>query len=113
MFKLKSSNGNSKSSSWTHLNGNHPHSITSNDSTTDKPSIKEGHVIGIELLLSLEKILYEAKRAGEQSREQQLQEEVADQWRMVVTIYDRIMFVVFLIGILAITLWFLTIGFRE
>ena len=59
------------------------------------------------LVESLDRILKEVQQGGEQMREQERLVDVADQWRMVIAIYDRLLFVAFLIAILSITLWFL------
>ena len=61
------------------------------------------------LVESLDKILKEVQRAGERIKEQEKLDEAADQWRMVVAVCDRLLFVAFLIGILVITVWFLTL----
>ena len=59
------------------------------------------------LVESLDRILKEVQQGGERMREQERLDDVADQWRMVIAIYDRLLFVAFLIAILSITLWFL------
>ena len=61
------------------------------------------------LVESLDEILKEVQRAGERIKEQEQLDEAADQWRMVVAVCDRLLFVAFLIGILVITVWFLTL----
>ena len=61
------------------------------------------------LVESLDKILKEVQRAGERIKEQEKLDEAADQWRMVIAVCDRLLFVAFLIGILVMTVWFLTL----
>ena len=59
------------------------------------------------LVESLDRILKEVQKGGERMREQERLGDVADQWRMVIAIFDRLLFVAVLIAILSITIWFL------
>ena len=71
---------------------------------------READVEGLDRLVeSLENIFIEVWKAGERIRAQERLDKVADQWRMVVAVCDRLLFVVFFSGILAITLWFMSI----
>ena len=76
--------------------------------TGDKPTL-DGFPGTAHLMLALDRILDEVQIAGERSKEKEHQDAVADQWHMVAAVYDRILFVAFFIGILVITVWFLTI----
>ena len=60
-------------------------------------------------LESLENIYKLVQKADTRIKAQERLDEVADQWRMVVAVCDRLLFVVFFSGILAITLWFMSI----
>ena len=75
---------------------------------------READVEGLDRLVdSLENIFIEVWKAGERIRAQERLDEVADQWRMVVAVCDRLLFVVFLSGILVITLWFISIEWNA
>ena len=65
------------------------------------------------LLESLESIYKLVQKADTRIKAQERLDEVADQWRMVVAVCDRLLFVVFLSGILVITLWFISIEWNA
>ena len=65
------------------------------------------------LLESLENIYKLVQKADTRIKAQERLDEVADQWRMVVAVCDRLLFVVFLSGILVITLWFISIEWNA
>ena len=65
------------------------------------------------LLESLENIYKLVQKADRRIKAQERLDEVADQWRMVVAVCDRLLFVVFLSGILVITLWFISIEWNA
>lgn len=58
---------------------------------------------------ALEKILLEMSSSQEKHKLAEKKEEIAEQWRHVAAMYDRILFVVFLLVIFGITAWFLTL----
>ena len=118
-------------SQWISFQGD-PHSITVNSLSGEEDSILwngahsnnnqlntkrgadiEGLSPGDKLLESLESIYKLVQKADTRIKAQERLDEVADQWRMVVAVCDRLLFVVFLSGILVITLWFISIEWNA
>ena len=62
---------------------------------------------------SLENICILVQKADIRVKARERLDEVANQWRMVVAVCDRLLFVVFLSGILVITLWFISIEWNA
>ena len=65
------------------------------------------------LLESLENIYKLVQKADTRIKARERLIEVAAQWKMVVAVCDRLLFVVFLSGILVITLWFISIEWNA
>ena len=97
-----------------------------NDSTADQSSEDSGlslkYADGINtnsredssasnmMMLTLKSMLTEMKRKREKKIQIQKQEDIAEQWKHVAAMYDRILFVVFICVILGITIWFLSLN---
>ena len=88
---------------WNGANSNNNQFHTKREANTEGLSPRD------KLLESLENIYKLVQKADTRIKAQERLDEVADQWRMVVAVLDRLLFVVFFSGILAITLWFMSI----
>jgi len=63
----------------------------------------------VAIALTLNEILKEMRTVKTKRRASQHQEDIAEQWRHIAAMYDRILFVIFIIVILGITIWFVTL----
>lgn len=58
---------------------------------------------------TLKCILDEMRLVRTRRKAMERQEIIADQWRRIAAMYDRILFICFMISIIGITVWFLTL----
>lgn len=61
------------------------------------------------ILAALKTISREMEDIRERKKVTEQKENITEQWKKIAAMYDRILFVAFLICILGITLWFLTL----
>lgn len=53
-------------------------------------------------------ILDEFQTSSNKIREAKMQDDIAEQWRYIAAMYDRVLMVIFMLLIFSITLWFVT-----
>lgn len=58
--------------------------------------------------ITLGHILDELQMSSNKIREAKMQDDIAEQWRYVAAMYDRVLMVIFMLLIFSITLWFVT-----
>ena len=61
------------------------------------------------IMETLKCILEEMRLVRKRRKDMERQDIIADQWRRVAAMYDRILFIAFMISIIGITIWFLTL----
>ena len=82
--------------------------------TSNEISIAEEIPPEFETLESLEYLLYKLLKERKESKElEEKQEKTAQLWRNMTAMYDRVLLTVFLLTILVITVWFLTLQPTE